>query len=93
MKEPRQIVKRPVVTEKSYKLVQDENAYTFEVHQKANKSEIKEAVEAIFGVRVASVRTATKMGKRRRRRLIVGKERDWKKAVVTLDPEDSIDFY
>ena len=93
MKDPRQVLIRPVITEKSFKLADEENSYTFEVHQKANKPEIKEAIEAIFGVHVVGVRTATKRGKSRRRRLIVGRERNWKKAVVTLSAEDSLDIY
>ena len=90
---PQQIILRPVLTEKSAELEQDNNQYTFEVHRQANKIEIRKAVEIVFGVRVDKVRTMVMRGDLRRVGRFYGKTRQWKKAVVTLHPNDSIDFY
>lgn len=68
-------------------------AYTFEVHPKANKVQICQAIEKIYNVRVLSVRTANRMGKRRRYRTTYGQTRSWKKAVVVLRPEHHIDLF
>ena len=88
MKSPYQIIKRPIITEKSMEML-DENKYTFEVDKNANKPQIKEAVEAIFeGVKVKSVRTMNYTGKKVRTRYGYGKRSDWKKAIVELT-EDS----
>lgn len=88
MKSPYEIIKRPIVTEKSMQLL-DENKYTFEVDKNANKPEIKHAIEAIFeGVKVQKVRTMNYEGKKVRTKYGYGKKADWKKAVVTLT-EDS----
>ena len=88
MKAPYQIIKRPIITEKSMEML-DENKYTFEVDKNANKPEIKAAVEAIFdGVKVKSVRTMNYKGKKVRTRYGYGKRADWKKAIVELT-EDS----
>lgn len=87
-----QILVRPLVTEKGMEQVNDQNQYPFEVHPKANKAEIRRAVEEIFGVTVAKVRTMSRSGKPRRQRYRRGHTRDWKKAVVTLVPGDSIQF-
>ena len=88
MKAPYQIIKRPIITEKSMEML-DEHKYTFEVDKNANKPEIKKAVEAIFeGVKVKSVRTMNYKGKKVRTRYGYGKRRDWKKAIVELT-EDS----
>src|SRR5919112_190665 len=91
--EPYQVILRPLITEKATHLSERHNAYTFEVNPLATKTEIKEAVEALFHVKVADVRTQNRRGKMRRYRLKVGRMRDWKKAIVKLDPEHRIDFY
>ena len=90
----RDVILRPVVSEKSYTLL-DDNAYTFVVHPDANKIEIRQAVEAIFGVRVAKVNTLNRPGKRRRNRraFTYGKRPDTKRAVVTLVEGDRIDLF
>jgi large subunit ribosomal protein L23 len=90
---PQQIIVRPILTEKSAELEADFNQYTFEVHRRANKIEIRKAVEIVFGVRVDKVRTMVVRGDVRRVGRFYGKTRQWKKAVVTLHPGDSIDFY
>jgi large subunit ribosomal protein L23 len=68
-------------------------AYAFEVHPKASKAEIRQAIEKIYNVRVLSVRTATRHGKQRRYRMTTGTTRQWKKAVVVLDPNYHIDLF
>lgn len=90
---PTQIILRPILTEKSNELEAAFNQYTFEVHRAANKIEIGKAVEQVFGVRVDKVRTMVVRGDIRRVGRFYGKTRQWKKAVVTLHPGDSIDFY
>lgn len=90
-KNPRDIIFRPVVSEKSYSLM-DEGAYTFEVDPRANKTEIKVAIEAIFGVKVDSVNTQNRKGKTRRTRDGIGKRKDVKRAIVTLR-EGTIDIF
>jgi len=82
-KDPRDIILKPVVSEKSYGLI-DEGKYTFLVDPRANKTEIKLAIEKIFGVKVASVNTLNRAGKTRRTRFGTGKRKDTKRAVVTL---------
>jgi large subunit ribosomal protein L23 len=91
--EPYQVVLRPLITEKATHLSERHNAYTFEVNPMATKTEIKEAVQALFDVKVADVRTQNRRGKMRRYRFKVGRMRNWKKAIVKLDPEHRIDFY
>ena len=80
---PRDIVLAPVISEKSYGLIED-NVYTFFVHPESNKTQIKIAIEEIFGVRVSSVNTANRQGKRKRTRFGYGKRKDTKRAIVTL---------
>jgi len=94
MKDPRDVILRPVVSEKSYGLL-DGGAYTFVVHPDANKIEIREAVEAIFNVRVSKVNTLNRKGKRKRNRraFTYGKRADTKRAVVTLAGGDRIDLF
>ncbi len=87
------VLKRPVVTEKSTALREDENQYAFEVALDANKIEIRRAVESTFGVRVLDVRTQIVRGKMKRFRRGFGKKPNWKKAVVTLREGDFIDFF
>jgi large subunit ribosomal protein L23 len=85
MRDPREVIIRPVVSEKSYGLL-DDGAYTFVVHPDANKIEIRQAVEAIFNVRVSKVNTLNRKGKRKRHRRMptFGKRSDTKRAIVTL---------
>lgn len=90
---PQQIIVRPVVTEKSTDLQGRNNHYVFEVAKAANKIEIRKAVELVFGVRVQDVRTMVVRGDLRRVGKFTGKQRSWKKAVVTVHPGDSIDLY
>lgn len=94
MKSPYEIIKRPIITEKSMGLL-DENKYTFEVNKNANKPEIKAAIEQIFdGVKVKKVRTMNYEGKKVRTRHGIGKKADWKKAVVTLtDDSAEIEYF
>ena len=94
MKDPRDVIIRPVVSEKSYGLL-DDGAYTFIVHPDANKIEIRQAVEAIFNVRVSKVNTLNRNGKRKRNRrsFTFGKRADTKRAVVTLAGGDRIDLF
>ena len=94
MKDPRDVVLRPVVSEKSYALL-DDGVYTFVVHPGANKTEIRQAVEAIFNVRVTNVNTLNRKGKRKRnrRQATFGKRPDTKRAIVTLAGEDRIDLF
>jgi len=92
--DPRSVIIEPVVSEKSYALL-DANAYTFKVAPGANKIEIRQAVEAIFDVRVAKVTTANRKGKRKRNRrtMTFGKRPDTKRAIVTLVGDDRIDLF
>lgn len=92
--DPRSIIIRPVVSEKSYALI-DQGTYTFLVHPDANKIEIRQAVEQIFGVRVRRVNTLNRKGKRKRNRrtFTYGERPDTKRAVVTLAPGDRIDLF
>jgi large subunit ribosomal protein L23 len=92
--EPRDVILEPVVSEKSYNLL-DEGAYTFKVHPDANKIEIRQAIEAIFDVKVAKVTTANRKGKRKRNRraLTFGRRPDTKRAIVTLAGDDRIDLF
>lgn len=88
----RQIVIRPVVSEKSYAMIGD-NRYTFEVAKSASKPQIADAVQEIFGVTVTKVNTMNVSGKPRRLRYNTGHTRSWKKAVVTLKEGDTIEFF
>ena len=94
MKDPRDVIIAPVVSEKSYALI-DNNAYTFYVHPSASKPEIHDAVESIFGVSVLKVNTLNRKGKLQRSRKSnrAGKRSDTKRAIVTLVPGDRIDLF
>ncbi|BAF58503.1 MAG: 50S ribosomal protein L23 [Pelotomaculum sp.] len=92
MKDPRDILRKPVVTEKSTSLLQD-NKYTFIVDPRANKTEIKEAVEKIFKVKVEKVNTMRVKGRIKRVRNIPGKTPDYKKAIVKLRQGDKIELF
>ena len=82
-KNPRDVIIRPIVSEKSYNLI-DMGKYTFEVDPRSNKTEIKQAVESIFKVKVSSVNTMNRVGKERKTRFGIGKRKDTKRAIVTL---------
>ncbi len=90
-KDPRDVLLAPVVSEKSYSLL-DQGKYTFLVDPRANKTEIRLAVEKVFGVKVASVNTLNREGKTRRTKFGAGKRKDTKRAIVTLR-EGSIDIF
>ncbi len=94
MRDHRDVIIKPVVSEKSYALL-DNGVYTFIVHPDANKIEIRKAVEAIFNVRVEKVNTLNRPGKRKRNRrsFTFGKRPDTKRAVVTLHGGDRIDLF
>ncbi|MBW2515123.1 MAG: 50S ribosomal protein L23 [Deltaproteobacteria bacterium] len=87
------IIIRPLITEKTSLQKEDHNQVTFEVDRRANRVEIRRAIEKIFNVRVANVRTMQVKGKIKQRGRIVGKRRDWKKAIVNLMPGERIDFF
>jgi large subunit ribosomal protein L23 len=90
--DPRDILISPVISEKSYSLL-DENKYTFVVSPDANKTQIKIAVEQVFGVKVTSVNTLNREGKRLRTRTGFGKRADTKRAIVTVAAGDRIDIF
>ncbi|MGM1028781.1 MAG: 50S ribosomal protein L23 [Actinomycetota bacterium] len=90
-KDPRDIIIRPIVSEKSYALI-DMGSYTFEVDTRATKTEIKLAIEKIFGVKVDRVNTLNRVGKTRRTRFGTGKRKDTKRAIVKLK-SGSIDIF
>jgi large subunit ribosomal protein L23 len=90
---PYQVVLRPLVTEKGTHQSTRYNAYTFQVNPLATKDQIKAAVEELFHVRVTGVRTQTRKGKATRFRFKEGRQPSWKKAIVTLNEEDKIEFF
>lgn len=90
---PYQVILRPLVTEKGTHQSTRYNAYTFEVNPLASKDQIKAAVQELFHVRVEAVRTQTRKGKVTRFKFKEGKQADWKKAIVTLNEEDRIEFF
>ena len=91
--QPHQIILRPLVTEKGMHRSTRDNQYAFEVNPLATKLQVRGAVEELFDVRVLKVRTQTRKGKPRRYRFRYGRTKHWKKAIITLDPEDRIDFF
>ena len=91
--EPHQVILRPLVTEKGMHRSTRHNAYAFEINKLATKADVRQAVEALFDVKVVKVHTQNRKGKPRRSRFRSGTTRDWKKAIVTLDPEYRIDFF
>lgn len=93
MYDARQIIIRPIVSEKTFALIEQENRYTFEVAKTASKPQIAQAITEIFGVTVTNVNTMNVTGKPRRVRAALGKTRDWKKAMVTLKAGDTIDIF
>jgi large subunit ribosomal protein L23 len=90
--DPRQVIVRPVVSEKSYALM-GEGKYTFRVHDRAHKLQIARAVEEIFDVHVRAVRTSKVKSKPKRRGLHGGRSRSWKKAIVQLAPGERIELF
>jgi large subunit ribosomal protein L23 len=91
--QPHQVIRRPLVTEKGTHLSEKLNAYSFEVHPLATKTDIKAAVQQLWEVRVVAVRTQTRVGKPRRHKTVVGHTKSWKKAIVKLHDEDRIAFF
>ena len=93
MKDARSVIKRALITEKGTVAREKSNQYPFEVSREANKIEIKRAVEVLFSVKVQSVRTQQVRGKMRRQGRFIGKRSDWKKAIVTLQPDQKIELF
>jgi large subunit ribosomal protein L23 len=93
MKESRQVVLRPLVTEKATALKDDRNQVSFQVALDANKVDIRRAVETIFKVKVVGVRTQVVFGKEKRMGRFVGRRPSWKKAVVQLAPDNKIELF
>ena len=93
MKDPRDVILAPVVSEKSYDLIEDLNTYTFVVDRRSNKTEIRQAVSRIFDVEVLRVNTLNRKGKQKRTGWVVGRRSDTKRALVTLAPGDTIDIF
>ncbi len=91
-KDPREVIIRPIITEHSYDMMEN-NVFTFEVAKTANKVEIAQAVEAIFGVKVVNVNTLNVKPKPKRMRYKAGTTRTWKKAMVTLQEGDTIEIF
>jgi large subunit ribosomal protein L23 len=92
MKSPRDVIIRPIVSEKSYAGI-ERNTYTFLVDPRANKSEIKDAVQTIWDVKVTSVNTLKRQGKVKRRGYTKGKRADEKRAIVTLAEGNTIEIF
>ena len=90
--DPRDVILAPIVSEKSYSLL-DLNSYTFKVHPDANKTEIRQAVEAIWGVKVVSVNTINRKGKLKRFRFVEGRRPGSKRAIVKLAEGDKIEIF
>ena len=88
-----EIIKRPLITEKTSIQKELYNQLTFEVDRRANRIEIKRAIETAFNVKVSGVQTIQVAGKIKQRGRITGKRRDWKKAIVKLMPGERIDFF
>ena len=93
MKANHDLILAPVVSEKSYDLIENENTYTFEVDPRSNKEEIRDAIEEIFDVRVLRVNTMNRQGKRKRSGYTFGKRKDVKRAIVKIAEGDSIDLF
>ena len=87
------VVIRPLITEQGMHFANTKGAYSFEVNRKANKTQVKNAIERIYGVKVEKVRTAIRKGKQRRRGRTIGMTSSWKKAIVYLQPDHHIDLF
>ncbi len=92
MKDPREVIIRPIISEHTYDRMED-NVYTFEVAKESNKVEIAQAIEAIFNVKVVKVNTINVKAKPKRVRYQLGKTRTWKKAMVTIAEGDKIEIF
>ena len=93
MKDLRQVLRRPLITEKSTMAKEMGNQVVFEVAKDASKVEIRDAVEKFFEVEVLKVRTVNCLGKKKRMGAKIGRRRDWKKAYVTLAPGQTVEFF
>lgn len=93
MKTPHDIILSPVVSEKSYLMIENSNTYTFLVDPRSNKTEVKQAIQEVFGVEVLRVNTQNRKGKRKRTRQVLAKRKDVKRALVTLAPGESIELF
>ena len=91
--EAHQVILKPTVTEKAMFQSTELNQYTFRVNPQATKTDIKKAVEKLFEVKVTGISTQVRKGKPRRYKFTYGRTKDWKKAIVTLHPDDKIDFF
>lgn len=87
------VIIKPIVTEQTMHFANEKNAYSFEVNKLSNKTQIRNAIEKLYNVKVVDVRTANKKGKLRRRGRNIGMTRSWKKAVVVLNKEHHIDLF
>jgi large subunit ribosomal protein L23 len=93
MKDARSVVRKALITEKGTVMRETRNQYHFEVASSANKIEIKQAIQTLFSVKVKSVRTQQNHGKLRRQGRFAGRRNDWKKAIVTLMPDQKIELF
>ena len=93
MKNPRDVIIAPIVSEKSYDLIEQAGTYTFKVDPRSTKTEIKQAIESIFDVKVARVNTMNRKGKRKRTGWVYGTRARTKRALVTLAPGQEIDIF
>lgn len=93
MKNPRDIILEPVVSEKSYDLIEKANTYTFVVDPRSNKTEIKQAIQSIFDVEVVRVATQNRQGKVKRTGYVKGRRKNVKRALVTLAKDDKIELF
>ncbi|MFH1035041.1 MAG: 50S ribosomal protein L23 [Pseudomonadota bacterium] len=93
MKDLRQVVRRPLITEKGTLAKEANNQLVFDVDRRSNKVEIRQAVEQVFKVKVLKVRTLNCEGKKKRMGRIMGRRSDWKKAYVTLAPGQTVEFF
>jgi large subunit ribosomal protein L23 len=90
---PQELIRRPLITEKSTRLKEGSNTICFEVAKSANKIEVRRAVEKLFGVKVLDVRVANRQGKWKRMGRFLGQRKAWKKAWVRLAPDQKIEFF
>ena len=88
-----EVLVKPIVTERATDLTEKYNQFAFKVNPTANKPQIRDAIESMYGVKVTNIRTMVVPGKLRRRGMSIGKQSNWKKAIVTLKEGDVIDFY
>ncbi len=90
---PQDVVIRPLITEKTLRLAERENSYTFQVLRSSNKVQVREAIERLFDVKVEAVRTQNQVGKLRRVGRSIGATQNWKRAVIKVKEGDTIEFY